>query len=185
MKGSSGSGISSGSVRSTPGVGSTFTVEFARVERDELLPAIFEPIVANRAVRGCEPAAGVRHKVLYIEDDSINLELIERLLALNKSLVLLTATRGEHGLEIARAEHPDLILLDVHLADMDGAEVLRELRSDPATADVPVVVVSADAMGEQIERMRDLGAQAYVTKPIDIDDLRRTIGEIIHAAAAR
>ena len=97
----------------------------------------------------------------------------------------MTATRGENGLVIAREEHPDLILLDVHLGDMDGAEVLRALRNDPATADVPVVVVSADAMGEQIERMRDLGAQAYVTKPIDIDELRNIINETILAAAAR
>ena len=86
---------------------------------------------------------------------------------------------------MARAEQPDLILLDVHLTDMDGADVLRALRNDPATAEVPVVVVSADAMGEQIERMRALGAQAYVTKPIDIEQLRSTIRAAIHAAAAR
>lgn len=172
-------------VQSEPGAGSTFTVGFARVDGYEHLPPMFEPISTRTGAQGDELTAGVRHKVLYIEDDIINLELIERLLALNKSLLLLTATCGEEGLEIARAKHPDLILLDVHLSDMDGADVLRALRSDPATADVPVVVVSADAMGEQIERMRNLGAQAYVTKPIDIDELRNTIRETIHTAVAR
>ena len=170
-------------VRSTPGVGSTFTVELERVPRNEPLPPIFESIAASHAKQEYEMVSGNRHKVLYIEDDLINLELIERLLALNKSLHLLTATRGDEGLAIARAARPDLILLDVHLTDMDGADVLRTLRSDPATAAVPVVVVSADAMGDQIERMLQLGAQSYVTKPIDIDELRRTIDETIHATA--
>ena len=170
-------------VHSTLGVGSTFTVEFERMPLHEPLPPIFEPISANPTRQDHEAAPQSRHKVLYIEDDLINLELIERLLALNKSLRLLTATRGDKGLEVARAERPDLILLDVHLTDMDGADVLRALRNDPATAGVPVVVVSADAMGDQIERMRELGARAYVTKPIDIDELRRTIDETIHAAA--
>ena len=169
-------------VRSEPGVGSSFTLEFACVERHDPLPTIFTPIATNPTKGVLAAKSGVRHKVLYIEDDLINLELIERLLALNKSLHLLTATRGERGLEIARAERPELILLDVHLADMDGADVLRALRDDPTTADVPVVVVSADAMGEQIERMRHLGAQAYVTKPVDIDELRRVIDDAIRVA---
>ncbi len=170
-------------VSSEPGVGSTFTVELLRVEQDEPRPPIFKPIAPATPTLHHPAAAGLRHKVLYIEDDLINLELIERLLTLDQSLSLLTATRGEGGLEIARAEHPDLILLDVHLGDMDGADVLRALRGDPTTAEVPVVVVSADAMGEQIARMRGLGAQAYVTKPIDIDELRRTIDETLHAVA--
>ena len=170
-------------VNSEPGVGSTFTVEFPRVEQQEPQTLVFEPIVPAAPGSGHRTATGLQHKVLYIEDDLINLELIERLLALDQSLSLLTAVRGEWGLEIARAEHPDLILLDVHLGDMDGADVLRALRSDPATAEVPVVVVSADAMGEQIDRMRNLGAQAYVTKPIDIEALRRTIDATMHATA--
>ncbi len=169
-------------VRSTPGIGSKFTVEFDRAAPSETLPAIFEPL-ATPSEGGRTGAATAPHRVLYIEDDPFNLELVRRLLALNKSLQLRTATHGQAGLEMARAEPPDLILLDVHLTDMDGADVLDALRGDPATASVPVVVVSADAMDGQIERMRRLGAQAYVTKPIDIDDLRRTVEETIHAAA--
>ena len=169
-------------VNSEPGVGSTFTVEFPRVEHHETPPLTFEPIIPAASSYSRRTAAGFRRKVLYIEDDLTNLELIERLLALDQSLSLLTAARGKCGLEIARSERLDLILLDVHLGDMDGADVLRELRSDPATAEVPVVVVSADAMREQIDRMRHLGAQAYVTKPIDIEELRRTIDETIQAA---
>ncbi len=171
-------------VRSTPGEGSTFTVEFARSDRQDPLPPIFEPIAARPAKSRFASATTIRRKVLYIEDDAVNLELIERLLALNHSLKLFTATHGREGLKIARTERLDAILLDVHLTDMDGADVLRALRADPASAQVPVIVVSADAMGEQIERMRSLGAQAYVTEPIDIDELRRTIDEMIQAASA-
>ncbi|MBE7209917.1 MAG: response regulator [Gluconacetobacter diazotrophicus] len=165
------------------GVGSTFTVEFAQALPLDAAP-VFEPIAGRRAPSENADATETRHKVLYIEDDPLNLELIERLLSLDGSLRLLTATCGQDGLEIAREQRPELVLLDMHLTDMDGAEVLGALRSDARTAQVPVVVVSADAMGEQIERMRRLGAQAYITKPLDLDDLRRTISETIHAAAA-
>ena len=170
-------------VAGQPGVGSTFTVTFAKASHHELEPALV-PMLADIFAVEQAFAGEVRHKVLYIEDDRTNLELVERLLALDPSLHVFSAISGARGVEVARQERPDVILLDVHLTDMDGAEVLKTLRADPVTADVPVVVVSADAMRSQIERMRDLGACEYVTKPIDIKELRRAIKTTLHAGAA-
>jgi DNA-binding response OmpR family regulator len=72
------------------------------------------------------------------------------------------------GLELARTRHADLVLLDLHLPDMSGMEVLGQLRADPATSQVPVYIVSADATAGQVLRMRSAGAIGYLTKPLDI-----------------
>jgi CheY-like chemotaxis protein len=76
--------------------------------------------------------------------------------------------QGRPGVELACRHHPDLILLDVHLPDMRGDEVLRRLKDDPATREIPVVVVSADATREQEERLLATGARAYLIKPLDV-----------------
>ena len=111
----------------------------------------------------------------------LNLELIERLLKLQNTVHLLTATRGDRGSGNRPRRRPDVILLDVHLPDMDGAEVLcKRCAANPRRQTLPVVIVSADAMGESDRTdANGLGAQAYVTKPIDIDALRRTIHETL------
>ncbi|HVA08924.1 MAG TPA: response regulator, partial [Acidimicrobiales bacterium] len=73
--------------------------------------------------------------------------------------------------ELAKEHHPDLVLLDLHLPDMTGSDVLQQLRDDPGTTNVPVVVVSADATAAQVRRLRSNGAMAYFTKPIDVHEL--------------
>jgi CheY-like chemotaxis protein len=84
---------------------------------------------------------------------------------------LLAAMSGSLGIELAREHLPHLILLDLHLPDMSGTDLLDTLQNDPRTADIPVVVVTADATPSQIQRLRDLGVAAYLTKPIDIREL--------------
>jgi PAS domain S-box-containing protein len=113
--------------------------------------------------------------VLYIEDNLSNVELVERLLRRFPSFQLLSATRGEQGVELARERLPDLILLDLHLPDIWGDEVLRRLRADAATHDIPVVMLSADATGDQVRRLLAAGAGSYLTKPLDCQELLRTI----------
>ncbi len=85
---------------------------------------------------------------------------------------------GREAVEAARQLQPRVILLDIHLPDMDGYEVAAALRGDPATRDIPIVAVSADAMPTDVERGRAAGFASYVTKPIDLDGLRLTLGRI-------
>jgi CheY-like chemotaxis protein len=83
----------------------------------------------------------------------------------------------------ARARQPDVILLDVHLPDMSGADVLTQLREDPATADIPVIVLSADATDAQVRRLLAIGAELYLTKPIDIEQLLAALGRHMYTPA--
>ncbi len=92
---------------------------------------------------------------------------------------LLWAADAKTGLEMARGRQPSLVLLDLHLGGEDGAEVLRQLKRDEKTAEIPVVVVSADATSGQIERLTSLGAQAYLTKPLNVKHFVRLIEELL------
>jgi CheY-like chemotaxis protein len=109
--------------------------------------------------------------VLCIEDNASNLELVEQVLNRLPHVTLIPAMRPQLGLDLAAEHHPDLVLLDLHLPDMPGQEVLRRLRANPSTADVPVVILSADARPSQIERLLDQGARAFLTKPLDVKEL--------------
>jgi CheY-like chemotaxis protein len=107
--------------------------------------------------------------VLYIEDNLSNMRLVERLLAHRTPVQLVPAMKGRLGLELAREHRPDLILLDVHLPDMSGEEVLEQLQADEATKSIPVVVISADATSAQRRSLLDVGARRYLTKPLDLE----------------
>ena len=115
-----------------------------------------------------DPAATPR-TVVYIEDDPTNLLLARRIAASCRGVAFLTARQGAQGIELALKHAPDLVLLDLRLADIPGEEVLRRLRADPATRDTPVVMLSAEAMPARIEELRAAGATDYVTKPYDVD----------------
>jgi CheY-like chemotaxis protein len=105
--------------------------------------------------------------VLYIEDNAPNIKLVETILTLRPEVTLLAAADGRLGLELAREHLPSLVLLDLNLPDISGEEVLRRLRTDPRTAPIPVVVLSADATAGRIARLRRAGANDYLTKPFD------------------
>jgi CheY-like chemotaxis protein len=117
--------------------------------------------------------------VLYIEDDPVNFTLVERILEFRPALTLMHARSGGSGVELAHAHQPKLILLDLNLPDMHGSEVLRQLQDEPATAKVPVVVLSADATPSQIERLLTAGARNYLTKPFDIDPFLAVVDEMV------
>lgn len=119
--------------------------------------------------------------VLCIEDNPANFRLIQRILAQRNNINLLHATHGSEGLAQARERRPDLILLDLNLPDMHGSEVLRHLQQDKRTESLPVVVISADATGTQIEQLLSSGARNYLTKPIDVARFLYTVGEILDA----
>ncbi|HEY5026049.1 MAG TPA: PAS domain S-box protein [Acidimicrobiales bacterium] len=148
--------------------GTTFTVD---------LPTAMAPVAP---VPGPEnpPDAEPRVttlRVLHIEDNLANLELVEQVLTRSGVVELLAAMSGSLGIDLARQHRPHLILLDLHLPDMSGTDLLDALQADARTADIPVVVVTADATPSQIQRLRDLGVAAYLTKPIDIRELLNVV----------
>jgi len=151
--------------------GSKFWVELPRTESP--LPKAV-PYKKNGSGRR-EDSKVVTRKVLYIEDNLSNLTLIEEMFAERPQIELLTAMQGKVGLDLARRHSPDLILLDLHLPDLDGHEVLRQLKSLDTTRDVPVAVISADATASQIDRLMKAGAIAYLTKPLDVVEFFRVV----------
>ncbi|MBO1438779.1 ATP-binding protein [Meiothermus sp. CFH 77666] len=112
-----------------------------------------------------------RFSVLYIEDNLSNLRLVEHILMRFGNPEVITTMQGSLGLELAREHRPNLILLDLHLPDMQGKDVLLRLKSDARTRDIPVVILSADASPQQIEYLLAQGASAYITKPLEVSYL--------------
>ncbi|MBP6776951.1 MAG: PAS domain-containing protein [Piscinibacter sp.] len=152
-------------VRSRPGEGTVFDVTLPGAS-DAAPSAAFVDTGPAAAPLPNQRAPGAS-RVLYVEDDEINALLVHELLATREGFILDEAATGAEGLAKARALHPDLILLDMQLPDMDGLAVLRALRADPATAATPCVALSANAMPQDIEAARAAGFDAYWTKPID------------------
>jgi CheY-like chemotaxis protein/anti-sigma regulatory factor (Ser/Thr protein kinase) len=163
---------------STVGRGSTFWIELQVVEGpverfERLSPTPTEASAADAP----------HHTVLYIEDNLANVKLIEHVFAGRGDVDVVAAMQGRLGLDLARRDRPALVLLDLHLPDVDGGEVLRAMRADPATAALPIVVLSADATDRQIERLLADGATAYVTKPIDVAEFLRIVDGLLPVAA--
>jgi PAS domain S-box-containing protein len=161
-------------LRSVVGTGSTFWVE---------LPLAQDPLAQPQAPVPVEPepqeVSQTRHTVLYIEDNQSNLHLVQRVLLRRPHIDIVSAADGEAGLDLARRQRPDLILLDLNLPELPGDEVLRRLRQDPETAHTPVIIVSADATPHQIERLLEMGAQGYLTKPFDLRHFLATLDELL------
>jgi signal transduction histidine kinase/ActR/RegA family two-component response regulator len=165
-------------VSSVLGQGAAFTVSLTRAPDLIHVPKP-SPAPASRAV-GPQALAGTGLSVLCIEDNPANVEVVARYLRGRPNARLLSATSGRAGIECAVREVPDVILLDLHLPDVQGDEVLNELKAEPATAAIPVIVLSADASRGVIRRLLAGGAFAYLTKPIELAEL----GELLDACAA-
>jgi signal transduction histidine kinase/ActR/RegA family two-component response regulator len=150
-------------VESTPGAGSCFWLELIRAEPPTATAALAMDRLAAEAV-----ADGPRRTILYIEDNLSNIRLIERILARRPDVKLLTAMQATLGLDLAREHRPDLILLDLHLPDMEGEEGLRRLRAAPETNSAQIVIVSADATERRVKALMAAGADDYLTKPLDV-----------------
>ena len=161
-------------VDSTPGEGSTFSVDLAAVE-----PVVLQQDRRSRSKRRTTRQYSGARRVLYLEDMVANIKLVEQILKQRPDVTLLPAMLGGLAIDLARQHQPDLALLDLHVADLDGEEVLRRLRSDPTTAGIPVIVLSADATASQIERLRALGADAYLTKPIAVEEFLETVDRFL------
>jgi len=157
---------------SVPGEGSAFTISLPRA-----------PDMSHVAARKVAPAipaemhghAGDAVDILYIEDNPANIEVVSRFLKSRPDARLQSVSSGRAGIERAIRGVPDIILLDLHLADLHGEQVLKELRAEPVTAAIPVVVLSADASPGVIRRLLADGALAYLTKPLDLAEIGRLL----------
>jgi len=120
----------------------------------------------------------VNEKILIVEDNPLHMRLIEMTLRA-KDYTLLKAASGEEALEIAARDKPDLIIMDIHLPKMNGFEVTRKLRENPAFSHTPIIAITAYAMKEDRERVIESGGDVYSTKPINTRELPETIAQML------
>jgi PAS domain S-box-containing protein len=154
-------------VESTVGVGSVFWIELLLTTAPTFLVASPE---STTAIQARIPTAARLRTLLYVEDNPANLTLVEQLIARRSDIRLLTAVNGTLGIEIARASQPEVILMDINLPGISGIEALKILREDPATAHIPVVALSANAMQRDTKKGMEAGFFYYLTKPIKVNE---------------
>jgi CheY-like chemotaxis protein len=157
---------------STVGKGSVFWIELNLT--DEPQPAVGTAEPATVAQTQVQADAQSR-TLLYVEDNPANLMLVEDLIARRPDIRLLSARDGNRGIEIARASRPDVILMDINLPGISGIKALRVLAEDPATAHIPVIALSANAMPRDIEKGLEAGFFRYLTKPIKVNEFMDTL----------
>jgi PAS domain S-box-containing protein len=159
-------------VESTPEVGSLFWVDLARATAPRAAPASADWAPAR------EPFAHqgqATQTVLYVEDNPANLELVEQIIARRPNLRMLSAADGGTGIEFARTYLPHVILMDINLPGISGIEAMRVLHADPATAHIPIIALSANAVPRDIQKGLQAGFFAYLTKPIRVSELMKTL----------
>lgn len=163
------------SVDSTPGEGSCFTIELPegdKVEsKEKSLSSKVDPLDEETLKR--------TYTLLYIEDNPSNLEVVKQILNQHRNIKFLSAPNGKLGLELAQNHNPDVILLDIHLPDMNGKEIFEKLKVNNKTSAIPVIALSADAMESDIKEALNLGFCSYITKPIDVSLFIETIDKVL------
>jgi PAS domain S-box-containing protein len=167
-------------VESTIGAGSVFWFELNSISEHHL--AVDESDAAVLVKPQTPRKARLHNTLLYVEDNPANLMLVEQIIARHPDLSLLTAVNGKLGIELAHDKQPDVILMDINLPDISGFEALKILRDDPATAHIPVIAVSANAMQLDIERGQKAGFFRYLTKPIKVNELTEVLDEALEFA---
>lgn len=164
---------------STIGVGSTFWVDLPCVQEPVDLPSRLSEQKAHHP--GHRRGTGGQ-VVLYIEDNLSNLTLLKRIFVHRPHLELMSVQQGRLGIDLAVQAQPQLILLDLHLPDLHGEAVLKILKAEPATAHIPVVVISADASPGQVQRLLAAGAREYLAKPFDVQRLLQVVDGLLEGS---
>ena len=167
-------------VHSTPGTGSTFWLDLRSAEPVKVDLARVQPRLPTATeLVGGDPQLAT---ILCVDDNRANLALLTEALSLRSDCMVLTATDGRTGVEMARAHSPDVILMDNNMPIMSGREAMRVLREDPATAGIPVIAVSAAAMPTMVSSGLELGYFRYLVKPYDLVDLTDAIDAAIDSS---
>ncbi len=151
------------------------------------LPCSADPDTVRSDLDALLPEAADYHRrvVHYVEDNETNVEVMRGILAQRPQVEMHVSVNGLDGLAAIRAQHPDLVLLDMHLPDISGMALLMQLRRDPATAGLPVVVVSADALAEQIDAAFAAGCSHYLTKPVNVAELLAVVDALLEQVDTR
>jgi CheY-like chemotaxis protein len=118
-------------------------------------------------------------RILYIEDNDDNVYMLKMRLELLDEFEVLTAEDGEKGCEMAAAERPDIILMDLEMPGIDGWEATRRLKSNPDTHDIPVIALSAHALAGSREKALAAGCDEFDTKPVEFDRLVATLRRVL------
>lgn len=163
-------------VESTVGVGSLFWFELDAADELQLDDDPVQPLPAAPMPA---PESTALYTLLCVEDNPANLRLIEQLVARRPDVKMLSARNGRLGVEMARSYLPDLILMDINLPGISGFEALHILADDPATAHIPVIALSANAMPRDIELGLEAGFFRYLTKPIKVGEFMNTIDAVL------
>ena len=159
-------------VHSTAGEGSSFILTLPKATQADPAPTGIDELYTT--------SSGYHRRVVhYVEDNEMNVEVMRGILAQRRQVQLEVSMTGLDALAAMRRRRPDLILLDMHLPDIDGMELLRHLKADADLADIPVVVVSADAMPAQVDAALQSGALRYLTKPVSVAALLATVDELL------
>ena len=159
-------------VESIVGEGSVFWIELVAAAAPQLVVDKAKPTAAIQP----QTRSGAAPRILlYVEDNPANLQLVEKIIARRPDIRLLSARNGTAGIELARASRPDVILMDINLPGMSGIKAMQILRADTATAYIPVVALSANAMPRDIERGLEAGFFRYLTKPIKVTEFMDTL----------
>lgn len=162
-------------VESEIDLGSTFWIKFPLSSNQNL------EISTKNVENSCLDSLVVGGTILYIEDNTSNIELIEQILSIQRpNIKLVSDNYGKNTLELAINYEPDLILLDLNLPDINGSEVLALLQKNKKTSKIPVVVVSADGMQQNVDKLLNEGAQNYITKPFEVAELLKVIDNLLN-----
>jgi PAS domain S-box-containing protein len=153
-------------VKSTVGVGSEFWIELLRDVTPQLADGNTMPA---KLVPQAQEIAALR-TLLYVEDNPANLMLVEQIIEGHPQIRMLSAHNGNLGIALARAQLPDVILMDINLPGISGFQALKMLREDPITAHIPVLAISANAMPHDVEKGLKAGFFRYLTKPIKVNE---------------
>jgi signal transduction histidine kinase/ActR/RegA family two-component response regulator len=166
-------------VRSTPGTGSTFWVDLRSAAPAKVDLTSLQPRLPTASELIGEPQLAT---ILCVDDNRANLALLTEALSLRSDCLVLTATDGQAGVDMARSHSPDVILMDNNMPVMSGREAMRILRADPSTSGIPVIAVSAAAMPNMVSSGLELGYFRYLVKPYDLVDLTDAIDAAIDSS---
>jgi CheY-like chemotaxis protein len=171
-------------VESEPGVGTRFSVSLVASAASPFSAPMEVPVLAMEPPASYAAPAGVSRRLLYIEDNPINAELVRSMLLQQRpEFDLRIAADGYAGLEMVQLHRPHLVLIDIGLPGIDGLEVCRRLRADPANQGMPLIAFSANAMPADVRDAQAAGFDAYLTKPIDLPELLEHIDRLLNEQA--